>query len=705
MRTEEDIFTDLQNLCTSPGYIHAIAFICFRENTAPIDELNNIITKDRFEQLIRNEISTLIGLMNKSEINYVLPSPDALQGYIDETEKLLAEMHRVISNPLHSSINNVASDNQNTFTVGDMLRESIFYSPESAYIFQYRDMAVARYESDNKWLKQNKSFSIQEVKRIFLAIEEFQNIKLNEILAELRDVSPDNLTILPAFTFSIDNIAKLSGISKLTIKAVLDAFTNSQDDKNEMFCSIQDFNSSNATPILETVDGKYILFQISCLAESIYESPYYWFNEDKSYRNMAAKNRGDFTEEFCRKRLELVFGKKNVFKNIKINAPNNIEYGEIDVLVVFGSRAIILQAKSKRLTIEARKGQDGYIKDDFKKSVQDAYNQGLSCAQVLCDSRYPKRSDANQNIIVPENIKEIYILCVVADHYPSLNFQARQFLKYETTVAIQPPMVLDVFAIDVITEFLQSPLYLLSYINRRVNYTNEVIASNELVILSHHLRHNLWINSGTIVGLDDTLAADLDFAMAVRRLGEIGNDTPAGILTRLKSTAIYNIINFIKSTDNAAAIELGFLLLSLSEQSILGMNTNLENIASLCRKDSKPHNFSMIFDSGVGLTVHCCRTTEDSAKDRLQSHCLVKKYFQKATKWFGMSIHPDDLSLRFCLELDFEWQQSDDMDKITSDTKNRNIANNKFKKKNHKIGRNDPCPCGSGRKYKKCCLK
>ena len=22
---------------------------------------------------------------------------------------------------------------------------------------------------------------------------------------------------------------------------------------------------------------------------------------------------------------------------------------------------------------------------------------------------------------------------------------------------------------------------------------------------------------------------------------------------------------------------------------------------------------------------------------------------------------------------------------------------------NHKIGRNDPCPCGSGKKYKKCC--
>ncbi|MBA7538351.1 hypothetical protein ES705_30626 [subsurface metagenome] len=28
----------------------------------------------------------------------------------------------------------------------------------------------------------------------------------------------------------------------------------------------------------------------------------------------------------------------------------------------------------------------------------------------------------------------------------------------------------------------------------------------------------------------------------------------------------------------------------------------------------------------------------------------------------------------------------------------------KGKRKEKKIGRNDPCPCGSGKKYKKCCL-
>jgi len=28
-----------------------------------------------------------------------------------------------------------------------------------------------------------------------------------------------------------------------------------------------------------------------------------------------------------------------------------------------------------------------------------------------------------------------------------------------------------------------------------------------------------------------------------------------------------------------------------------------------------------------------------------------------------------------------------------------------FRHENERAGRNDPCPCGSGKKYKKCCLK
>ena len=38
---------------------------------------------------------------------------------------------------------------------------------------------------------------------------------------------------------------------------------------------------------------------------------------------------------------------------------------------------------------------------------------------------------------------------------------------------------------------------------------------------------------------------------------------------------------------------------------------------------------------------------------------------------------------------------------ITNDSKDHA----KVQKKSTKVGRNDPCPCGSGKKYKQCCGK
>ena len=109
-------------------------------------------------------------------------------------------------------------------------------------------------------------------------------------------------------------------------------------------------------------------------------------------------------------------------------------------------------------------GQNGRIRDDFKKSVQDSYDQGLICAQKLTDPKFTVVGPDGEEIDVPRRVTEIYILCVVSDHYPSLHFQTRQFLKYEETDVIQPPLVLDVFALDALTEMLPSPLRFLSYV-------------------------------------------------------------------------------------------------------------------------------------------------------------------------------------------------------------------------------------------------
>src|SRR6266481_628587 len=102
MRAEQAIFDELANLCSSPGYVHAIAYFCFRDNMIrysgemKAEDMQHLFAKNR---LIRTETSTLIGLMLKHDINYGLPTQPVVEEYIQITEALLEEIHHAMSPP------------------------------------------------------------------------------------------------------------------------------------------------------------------------------------------------------------------------------------------------------------------------------------------------------------------------------------------------------------------------------------------------------------------------------------------------------------------------------------------------------------------------------------------------------------------------------------------------------------------------------
>ncbi|WP_455230852.1 nuclease-related domain-containing protein [Geopseudomonas aromaticivorans] len=381
------------------------------------------------------------------------------------------------------------------FERGAVLREPIFYSGESAYNFQYLDLAVSKYAADEPWLMANRGFSIDQASCVAKAIEEVQTDRFQPIRERMRKLHPDEWTMLPLFAFTLDEIAVKANLAADVVVRVLSAFEMSSAERNEGFNSLHDFNVITATPLLRMPSGEFLSLQPYSIAEAIYEAPFYWMIKDKPYLPTLDKNRGDFTENFVAERLSLVFGSEHVHLNVDIFETKAKKVSDIDVLVIWGNRAIIVQAKSKRLTLESRKGNDQVIRDDFKKAVQVAYDQGAACAKCILGNIYKFETPDGCEVILPQDIKEVYIFCVVSDHYPALSFQARQFLQAEEIDRVQAPLVMDVFAIDAMTEMLQSPLQFLSYVNRRVNYAKQLMASQELTILGYHLKKNLWVES------------------------------------------------------------------------------------------------------------------------------------------------------------------------------------------------------------------
>jgi hypothetical protein len=580
-------------------------------------------------------------------------------------------------------------------------REPIFYGGESAYAFQYRDLAALKYGADANWLWRNKGIDLEVGRDVCQHVAALLNDRLMETLLGLKSRPMAEWTMLPAFAFSCDELAARAGQPVDSVRAVVEAFAAPESERNSTFTSLHYFNSAYAYPLIRREPDEFLLFEPYGIAEALYEAPFYWMGADSAYVQTALRHRGQFTETFAAARLRHVFGAQRVFQNVEMFRLKGQSIGEIDVLVLFGNRAIVLQAKSKKLTLPARKGNDLQLQTDFKAAVQDAVDQAMACAQLLGDPSVTLRCRDGSAVPLAQRPRTVFPMSVVADHYPALAFQSRRFLKAETTERVVAPLVTDVFALDAITEMLASPLRLLSYLNLRARFGDKFVANHEHTLLSHHLKRNLWLDSDVDMMLlhDDTLV-HLDIAMAVRRDGVSGAATPDGILTRFEGTPFGQIIVSIEDTPSPAAIDLGLMLLELSEDTLDTLNKYVAQVLALSAADGQLHDASIgISTASTGLTVHCSGLPNPEAETRLRGHCEMRKYLQRANSWFGLALGPDG-SVRLVAELVGPWQ----FDVVRETAWGNAPVMRPMNAVVGKVGRNDPCPCGSGKKYKRCCF-
>jgi len=716
-RKEQEVFADLQGLCAAPGYVHALARLALRDNMVVH---KGVLTPEAMEQsydpdrTVRTEFNTLLGLMLRSAIDFEQPSADALRSMVERSRALLEELHDCLNRPMIDAMSDgfrklqagIEVDDRSIFTRGDVMREAIFYGGESAYTFQYRDFAGLKYGKDDAWLRANKGFGIEDAQSVVTAVGHLPGFKFTDLLPDRLDWARHDWSALEGFALTVEEVTFASGVGEATVRAVLDAFTAPPSPCNDGFRALGDFNLASAQPLIRTPDGAYLSLQAYGVIEALYDSPFYWMATDPAYKDTASAHRVDFTEDFVAERLATVFGAAHVHRGVTVLRGAK-RVTDIDVLVVHSDRAIVLQCKAKRLTLEARKGNDLQLQDDFKKAVQHAYDQARTSALSLGDPalRFELSDGAALTIAPP---RAVYPVCVVADHYPALTVQARHFLKFEADDLVHAPFATDVFVIDTMAEMLTSPLRFLSYLDRRVGLADKITTTNEFAVLGYHLAQNLWIDEDvSLAMIADDHSIAIDTAMTVRREGLVGTTTPKGILDRFEGTLVGRIVAMIERSADPALLNLGFMLLTLSSEALDDLGKGLERIAAQTRKDGGAHDFTMVFDNpAFGLTVHCSLRPNVEAMARLRRHCEYRKHVQKADRWYGLLVRKDDGMPKLGLELNAPWKPDATMDEATREFAAQAAARPAHRRVSsvptRKVGRNEPCPCGSGLKYKKC---
>lgn len=705
-RPEQEIFEDLATLAATPGFAHIIAYFSARDNFTwykdemRAEDMQHLYSRSR---LIRTEMFTLVGLVARANPDYDALPPEDPACVAAQAEALLEELHHSMTMPWSEAFSEAMPKGKpsNPWKSADAMREPIFYGGEAAFSVQNCDFAGEKYAADDGWLIKHKGASINDMIEVAKAIGDLLSEKLaNVVHAEPVDVG--NPRFLLAFNFVPAELEPRLKLPPERIKASIDAFALERDSGNPTFKSLHDFNAATATPIIQVDEDRFILFHFNALADALYESPFYWLGADNEYVRTALKHRGQYTEAFAFRRLSEVFGPARVYQGVNIDRGKGDRLGEIDVLVLFGDRAIVLQAKSKRLTMEARRGNDLQLKRDFKAAIQDSYNQAMDCSEALRDPSLRFSMSDGTVLKIPNNLTQIFPISLVADHYPALAFQARQFLVKREVTAVLAPLIIDVFTLDVMTEMLSRPLRFISYLELRSLFGSKISIQHEITLLAYHIKYNLWIDDKyDFVMLEDDFTADLEIAMGARRAGMPGKKTPDGILTAIEGRRIDALIKAIEAEPFGPMIDLVMRLYQLSGNSMKELAAGVDGVL-LSAQMKGLSDFTLGFGS-TGLTIHANLRPRTDAEPRLLAHMTLRKYTQKASEWFGLCLDPRTGAIRFGEKIGFPWKYDDKVARMAANL-GKPVFPTPAARVVPKLGRNDPCHCGSGKKYKKCHL-
>lgn len=709
-RPEVEILAELRTLCHTPGFAHIVTraivrdnFVFYKDEMKPEDMAHLF----GFKRLIRTEIATLIGYMIQAGPEVFGEPSVNLQDLLVKVEAVLEELHHSLNLPLFGGgLDNFLAASE----TGEALREPIFYSGESAFQFQYRDFAIPKYHPDNGWLKANRGFSIEQAADVLDAFVDLMEVQVIQRWKAFDPNDPASWSLLPGFIVARADVVERSGIEPGRVDAVIAAFSTPLGS-NEEFVALNDYNLATAAPLIGLGEDRYAVLQHYAPVEALYEAPMYWMFADKAYRDTASANRGEFTEAITYQRLVDVFGDENVHRGLNLDRAKGDRIGEIDILVEFAGRVLLVQAKSKRLTIAARQGNEGNLRADFKAAVQDAYDQALLCAEALLDSAIEISRADGARVTLKHPPQAIYPICLVSDHYPSLVAQTDRFLAKRALDQVAQPIVTDIFALDALCELLDRPIRFIGYCELRDRFSERLIYSHELVLLACHVRQNLWIDDkfGGMM-LEDNITGPIEIAMLARRRGIPGERTPRGPLTAFVGTPFEGMLRRIEAQPEPPLVDLALFMLEASGNSIKAYNDGVKLITAQARNDMSKHDFSLAM-GGEGLTVHTSYEGPREVRESLEMHVEARKYACRADRWFGLFLDPADGLPQVGLILKFPWEEDPLRAELAGHLPNESprialpasLDGLVRARPRRRLGRNDRCFCGSGLKFKKCC--
>jgi len=466
-------------------------------------------------------------------------------------------------------------------------------------------------------------------------------------------------------------------------------------------------------PLIED-NGKFYCFSPQVLFRNIGNILERWIKQkdEEYFEETYQKKRAQYLENKALRYLKKILPESKSFgKLFYWVKENGVEKRvETDGLVFYDTHLFIIEAKAGTYSTSARRGSLERMKKNAEELVDNAYKQALRTKDYIMNTPEPtfELQDGSKAIVIKDKhkYKNIYLVNVTLENLGVLSTQLHSLKNFNFIQGKEWPWSVFINDLRVISEIIEFPSEFLHFLQGRIRANNypQFYPMDELVFLMFYFKKGLYFGNGVLknvakytpLGYTEELNRHYDY---------LASSVSSGRKPYLKIPREYkDFIRKIELTGKDGFTEVTLTLLNVdskTRQMILG---NLRKIKDAFKRDGRPHDFIILLEEPkMGLMVLVSGTQAPDFWSQSDRFCYLKMYQTRSEKWILMTI---ELQKNGKENLDFriynkKWEYDPNMEEQLKKFRETKWAH--FEKTGRKIGRNDPCPCGSGLKYKKCC--
>jgi len=414
-----------------------------------------------------------------------------------------------------------------------------------------------------------------------------------------------------------------------------------------------------------------------------------------------------------------LFPPDNVFCNACFADPDNPGgETEADVIAVWGPFLVVLEAKGKKIHRTALRGSMTKLKQALGNNVQDAFYQARRVIRVVEQAgriRFKERKSGRTVEVTRDQLRRVMPVSVTLQHLSGLTTQLAVTQRLGLFKGDAYPWSVSIDDFDVITRFVGWADVLLHYIERRTAHQSVDISlsGDELNIFGQYLENRL---DPTIYEQNPEIAQHSGPRMISFDGGEEQFEavytaewygrTPSGEPLELKvPSQIREVLQELRNRGDYGARWIAFALLGLSTPALAKLNAGIRDLRKIrAHGRFMPRVTAHEGDVVVTVVVHA-GLDEETFRENAMFRTRLEKYATRARAAVTIGINQRDTEKPFELAL---WMEGEwDYDETLEELLGRDRAKPKTMqvlKRGKKFGRNDPCPCGSGKKFKRCCI-